>query len=366
MRDLFLQLPPLARQRPPPSGGPRLVLQPITLGTKRRHAVELRLDVPQPPPRVHRLGELAVESPELPPSLEHIPLRHPSLAVEGQHRFSELDHPLPGRLLVRQSPLRLRVRPLGGLERRLRFRHPSGRLITLACQLVGIGQPPLEAGDLATQLRPASPQLVLRQAELLVAQHAGEEPCPLGGTHRRHDRQFLLPGEIRVEELVPRHPQHALHARAHFLLAVGDGFVESILIQFGVVQPAHDAELVGAQGEFHFGADGGARRGAIPANAVPAPTGGRVAVERPRHGFEQRALAGPVGSDDRGDPRSQRDVGVIVLAEVDQLHATQLHSLLEGVLLHGFHVRSPQGQQRLAIHVGRQRTAAQIIRHDVH
>src|SRR5207302_8828215 len=51
---------------------------------------------------------------------------------------------------------------------------------------------------------------LLRLAQTLVAQHTRQERRPLGLAERRHHRQLLLAGEVRVEELVVGHAQRAL------------------------------------------------------------------------------------------------------------------------------------------------------------
>ena len=61
----------------------------------------------------------------------------------------------------------------------------------------------LEALKLSLERVPSLPQLVLRALQILVPEKTCEETAALGGAHRRHDREFLLPREIRVEELLP-------------------------------------------------------------------------------------------------------------------------------------------------------------------
>src|SRR3982751_3407888 len=51
-----------------------------------------------------------------------------------------------------------------------------------------------------------------------------------------------------------------------------------------------------------------------------------VAVQRPGDRLEQRRLPGPVGADDAGKARVERDDGVRVLAEVLRLDAVESHS----------------------------------------
>jgi len=52
---------------------------------------------------------------------------------------------------------------------------------------------------------------VLCDAKLFVAEHAGQKLATPGGCHRRHHRQLLLRGEIRVKEFRHRHSKPALH-----------------------------------------------------------------------------------------------------------------------------------------------------------
>ena len=118
-----------------------------------------------------------------------------------------------------------------------------------------------------------------------MTEHAGEKCRPLRACRIREHGEFFLSGEVRVEELGVRHAQHALQARRHFFQRVGDN--GAVLIQLGVIEPAHDAIGVGAEAEFQLDQDLGARFRAEVADRVLVAARRDVAVNRPGDRLEQ-------------------------------------------------------------------------------
>ena len=99
-------------------------------------------------------------------------------------------------------------------------------------------------------------ETLLRDAEPLVTEHPAQELSSLRRGHLRHDRELLLPGEVRVEELRVRHAQRALELVRHRLERVRDGL--SVLVQGSRGKTPPHAVLVRPKAEleldFHRGA----------------------------------------------------------------------------------------------------------------
>ena len=274
--------------------------------------------------RAQRFGQLLVEPLKFLARNDDALLGNPQIAVQGERALAALDPLLPARLFFCQ-----RLLCLGALagRRGRRLARPgqaAGCLLALLLELRLRRQPRLEPIDFMPQRVAALANALLRNGELLVAQHAREKRRPLGAGRVGQHRELLLPGEIRVEELVVRHPQHALQSRGDFLEGIGDD--GAVLVQLGIVQPALDAIPVTTEAEFELHADRGAGFGAHVANGVLVAARRGIAVDRPRDRFEQRRLAGAVRPDDAGDPVTEHDFGVGVLAEVDEPQAVQLHA----------------------------------------
>ena len=72
---------------------------------------------------------------------------------------------------------------------------------------------------------------ILRGPEPLVPQHPGEKLGALGRTHRGHDRELFLAGEVGVEELVASHPHDPGDMRGHAADAVLDRVRIIVLVE---------------------------------------------------------------------------------------------------------------------------------------
>src|SRR4029079_13836915 len=116
-------------------------------------------------------------------------------------------------------------------------------------------------------------------AQLLVAEHAGQELGALGRTHRGHHAQFVLAGEVRVEEFVVAHPEPATKK-------VGDSADRrrywrrgSVEIDLGVVQTARNEIPVAAELEVEIDFYGRARAGTVRSNRVARAARSRHPVQ---------------------------------------------------------------------------------------
>src|ERR1041385_1204531 len=67
-------------------------------------------------------------------------------------------------------------------------------------------------------------------------------------------------------------------------------------------------------------------RSHVPDRVLVA-THGDIAVDRPRDRLEQRRLARAIGADDARDAVAECELGIGVLAEVDEPQALELHAL---------------------------------------
>src|ERR1019366_9978636 len=105
---------------------------------------------------------------------------------------------------------------------------------------------------------------------------------------------FLLAGEIRVEELRPRHAETALQNLAYSRDGVRYRLRTSVEVQLRHREAAHDAVAVAAELEVELDAHRRARRGAREANGILSAPSGVAAVECPCHGFEDRRFSGAV------------------------------------------------------------------------
>ena len=76
--------------------------------------------------------------------------------------------------------------------------------------------------DDGQDLRIALAHVHLGHLQPLVPQHPRQELAPVYRLQGGHHRQLFLTGEVRVEELVVRHPQRPLELLGHRLQGVGD------------------------------------------------------------------------------------------------------------------------------------------------
>ncbi len=167
-------------------------------------------------------------------------------------------------------------------------------------------------------------------AQPLIPQHPGQELGALGRPHRRHHAQFLLSGEIGVEELVARHAEAAAQYVGDPGESAGDRLGPFVEVELGSRQAALHAVSVRPQNEGQIHSYRGASRRAVKADAIAASPDSRRAVYRPRDCLEQRRLAGAVGADDPGEPGTEGQMRVGVLPEVAQREFGEPHARSTG------------------------------------
>ena len=100
---------------------------------------------------------------------------------------------------------------------------------------------------------------------------------------------------------------------------------EETLVQLGLVEGAQDAIVMGAERELELHLDPAAGRRAAAADAVAAAARRRHAVHRPGDRLKERGLPRSVRPDDSGEPGTELQLGMLVLAEVDEAQAADLH-----------------------------------------
>src|SRR6266566_1528292 len=270
-----------------------------------------------------RLGQLLVQPLKLLARDHHTLLGHAQVAVQGERALAPLDPLLPARLFLRQGLLRPGAIVRGGGRGLAGADQPPFRRLALFLEL-GLGrQTRLQAVHFMAERVAALADALLRDRELLVAQHPREERGALGARGVREHRQLLLTGEIRVEEFIVRHAKHALQAARHLFQGIGDD--DAVLMELGIAEAPFHAVGVGAEPEFQLHAHRRARLGAQVADRVFVAARRRIAVDDPRDRLEQRCLARAVGADDPGDAVTKHDFGIGVLAEIDEPQPLQLH-----------------------------------------
>ena len=124
--------------------------------------------------------------------------------------------------------------------------------------------------------------MLLRLTQLFVSQQTRKKLSTVGRSHRRHHRKFLLTAEVGAVKLVVRHAEQPYDLVRHRMVAIGDRSRAAILKQLCPVETAHDAIFVRAECKIDFDADRGPGRGTDATERFPAPSGGGVAVHRPR------------------------------------------------------------------------------------
>src|SRR4029077_1849337 len=137
--------------------------------------------------------------------------------------------------------------------------------------------------------------------------------------------QLLLAGEVGVEELLTRHSKQAGDPLGDRADRIGGRRRLSVLVQLRAVQRANDAVLVRAEAELQFHLDARPGWRATPPDGLSTPPRGRHAVHGPGDGLEDRRLTGAVGTDDAGQAGAEHELGVLVLAEIGQPNAADLH-----------------------------------------
>src|SRR5690349_19785222 len=252
-------------------------------------------------------------------------LRHADLGFELQRGFPQL----------------LKVLPSGTDFSETLFSHFAGprcerfNLPCLGQPLIGtllglfelgqIGKPCPQRVDAGAERGALLSQPVLGSPQTLVAEHAREKLSSLRRTHGGHDREVLLTGEVRIEELLPGHAQETGDPLGDCPNTEGDRGGVSILIQLSLVERTNDSILVSAEGEIDFHFHPCARRSAAaPKGFAIAPRGGHP-VHRPRNRFQDGGLARAVGTNNSGQTGAEFDLSELVLPKVDQSNAVELH-----------------------------------------
>ncbi len=313
-------------QRPLPSGeGFRLPVEDSCLRPQRREGCELFRHLVQSGRGAGGLLALAPEPLDALGSSLHLMVRHSEIGLERKRDLPEALDLLPLRPHLRQPALdrgeslvRGGLRPSGGVQ-------AIGRAGGLGIEPREVAERRLQRLQPGAQRGPLLLEPLLRRADPLVAEHTGEELGALRCGHRGHHRQFFLPGEVRVEELVARHAEQPGDAVRHRGQAVRDGRGVAILIELGAVERAHDPIVMGAEPELHLDFDLGARRSPAAADRVTAAPGGWHPVHRPGDRLEDRGLPRPIRPDDTGEAGTQLELGVLVLAEIDEAEAVDPH-----------------------------------------
>ena len=304
----------------------RVPLQPLQVAEllfQVGHRRQLSGELLQLLPRRERIGQLLVEPLEFLPRRHDRLLRHAALAVERQRALAPR-HPFgPARLFPGEGLLCRLARRIRRPRRPPRRREPLLGGPPLAREARRIGQPGLEAAHLGRQRVPHLAHALLRVAQPLVAEHARQERRPLGPAERRHHGQLLLPREIGVEEFLVGHSERALELVRHRLERVRHE-LPVLLQRRGREAPRH-AVLVRAEAELELHLDAGAALRPEPADRVPVAAHRLDAVERPGDGLQNGGLPGAVRAEDSGDARTEHELGVGMLPEVDEPEPMQLH-----------------------------------------
>ena len=121
------------------------------------------------------------------------------------------------------------------------------------------------------------------------------------------------------------HSQEAPDLVRYRLVAVGDRTCAVILIQFGTVEAANYAVLVGTHCKIDLHSHRCPSRRTDPSQRLPAAPSRHIPVQRPREGLEEGRLARAVGTDDRRESGPQQEFRFGVLPEVDELEAVESH-----------------------------------------
>ena len=226
--------------------------------------------------------------------------------------------------------MRLTLQTLG-LARSLRGRRECrARVLLLLLHRLAVRQARTQAGDLAREFLPPRRAQLLRDAQPLVAEHAGEELRALTRGERLHHGEFFLAREVGVEELRPRHPDTPLQHLRDGGDRVGDRLFAAVEVELRHRESAHHTVLVPGEFEVELHPHRRTRSGTMEAQRLVAAACGVAAVERPRDRFEDRRLARTIGPDDAGEAEVELDLGLGVLPEVEELQSRESHASLPG------------------------------------
>src|SRR5690606_18521222 len=132
----------------------------------------------------------------------------------------------------------------------------------------------------------------LRRAKLLVAQYARKELRTLCRPHGRHHVKLLLPGEVGVEELRPRHPQPALEKLRHRTYGVRDRLLGTVQVQLCTREAPGYTVAMARKFEVQLDSHWRACTGPIVPDRIARSPGGGIAIQRPRDRLQHGRLAG--------------------------------------------------------------------------
>jgi hypothetical protein len=297
----------------------------LPLGAQCRQRSQSERQRLEPDPGLVGLDELTVQS------LEPLARRLDLVLGQAEIALQTLD---PLLQLLHHGPVRLDLLPLAliGGEARPGLllaltcrRHPAYGHVLRGVELRRIGQSTLQRLQAAAQGGALIAQAILRGAEFFVSQHPGQELGPFGGLHRGHHRQLLLAGEVGVEEFLLRHAEQPADPAGDALQAAGDRRRIPVLVELGTAQRPFDPVVAHAEAKLEFDLHRGARFSAPAPDRVTVAAGRGCAIHRPGNGLEQGGLPRPVRADDAGQPRSEGQVGVLVLPEVLEPESFDLH-----------------------------------------
>ena len=302
-------------------------LERLALGSESGQHLEPAAHLGQPLAGALGLGDLRLQPLDPLRRGAQLVIGHAELRLEREVGVAKLPQPLGARPGLGELPLQLAPRGVRRSLRRRRRCHALAGLGLRGVELGGIAEARPQRVEPGAQGRALLAEPVLRGADAIVPQHPREELGPLRRAHRRHHRQLLLAGEVGIEELFPGHAEEAGDPVGDRAEAVRDGSGLAVLVELRAVERADDAVVMRAEREIHLHLDPLPRPGPAAANGVAAAARGRHPVHRPRDGLEDGGLPRPVRTDDAGQARPQLQLGVLVLAEVPQADAIDLHQV---------------------------------------
>ena len=218
------------------------------------------------------------------------------------------------------------------------------RLISLSNQVFFIRQTLLQAGQFSPPARANFAQPVLTQLELIIAENPGQEPGTVGRPHRTHHGELFLTCEIGVEELLAIQSQHSCYTTANLLLADGYRIDLVVLKELRLVHAPGHAEFVGSNPKIHLDTNLRSSWSTMTANRISASTSCRVPVKSPCDCLEERRFSRTIRAHNCGDARAEFDLGIRMLAEVDEFDPMELHLFLQQIPFNFVHVILAQRQ----------------------
>ncbi len=178
-----LNLTQLAGEGPSLSGRPCLEVEALRLSAKSLGVGEIGFQFLPLIACQQRIGQLPIQTLEIPSGFANLLLGHSPLAMEGLDGFAQCADFLPPGPHVGHSLLGLlvRMRDLG--ERSLRILYTVARVLLLLAQDIFRFDAPFHPAQLAANRRTAHPQSVLSQPETLVAHQPRQELRALRRPH---------------------------------------------------------------------------------------------------------------------------------------------------------------------------------------